>query len=31
VIEHGTQDEWREAIGIDPAGIERAVRELLVR
>jgi len=31
VIEHGSQDEWREAIGIDPAGIERAARELLGR
>ena len=31
VVEHGSQDEWREAIGLDPAGIERAVRELLGR
>jgi 1-deoxy-D-xylulose-5-phosphate synthase len=31
VIEHGSQDEWRAAIGLDPAGIEQAVRELLGR
>jgi len=31
VIEHGSQDEWREAIGLDPAGIERAARELIGR
>ena len=31
VIEHGSQAEWREALGIDAAGIERAARELLGR
>jgi 1-deoxy-D-xylulose-5-phosphate synthase len=29
VVEHGSQDEWRAAIGIDAAGIERAGRALL--
>jgi 1-deoxy-D-xylulose-5-phosphate synthase len=31
VIEHGSQGEWREALGLDAAGIERAARELLGR
>jgi 1-deoxy-D-xylulose-5-phosphate synthase len=31
VIEHGSQDEWRAALGLDAAGIERAARELLGR
>jgi 1-deoxy-D-xylulose-5-phosphate synthase len=31
VIEHGTQAEWRAAIGLDAEGIERAARELLGR
>jgi 1-deoxy-D-xylulose-5-phosphate synthase len=31
VIEHGTQAEWRAAIGLDAEGIERATRELLGR
>jgi 1-deoxy-D-xylulose-5-phosphate synthase len=31
VVEHGTQDEWRAALGLDAAGIERAARELLGR
>jgi 1-deoxy-D-xylulose-5-phosphate synthase len=31
VIEHGSQNEWREALGLDAAGIERAARELLGR
>ncbi len=31
VIEHGSQAEWREALGLDAAGIARASRELLGR
>ena len=31
VIEHGSQEEWRAALGLDAAGIERAARELLGR
>ncbi len=31
VIEHGSQAEWRESLGLDAAGIERAARELLGR
>ena len=31
VIEHGSQNEMREALGLDAAGIERAARELLGR
>jgi 1-deoxy-D-xylulose-5-phosphate synthase len=31
VIEHGTQAEWRAALGLDAEGIERAARELLGR
>ena len=31
LIEHGSQAEWRAELGLDAAGIERTVRELLGR
>ena len=31
IVEHGSQEEWRAAIGLDAEGIEKAVRELLGR
>jgi 1-deoxy-D-xylulose-5-phosphate synthase len=31
VIEHGGSGEWQAELGLDPAGIERAARELLAR
>ncbi len=31
LIEHGSQAEWRAELGLDAAGIERAVRELIGR